>query len=117
MFSFNNITFNTTIGTLVNETLGPMVNSNNGLGNKEETHKSGEFPYSLLALFGTIGFILLIVFYLCVYENITNYQRRRWITDSGSSIHSSFYEGGISFTPKPTIFFINGMKQFIVEEL
>ena len=101
---------------MMKETFGPMINSTNGLGNKEETHVSRGFSNSLLISIVPIGFILLIAFYLCVYENISNYQRRKLMTDDGSSIHSSFYEGGISFTPKLTIVFIKGMSPFIVEE-
>ena len=125
MFSFNNITFNTTIEPIVNETFGPMVNEtngtfmnkNSGARNEEEMHESGGFPYPLLALIIPIGLLILFAIYICTCECISNYRRRQWMTqDSGSSLHSSFYEGGISFTPRPKIFFIKGMKQFIVEE-
>jgi hypothetical protein len=100
MFSFNNITFNSTFSP----------KSNN------ETHDNGGFPYSMLALIIPIGLILLMALCICLCECISNYQRMQWTIDTGSSLHSSFYEGGISFTPKPNIFFIKGMTQFIVKD-
>ena len=125
MFSFKNIFTNTTIGPMVNETFGPIVNetfgqfvnTTNFTKNEEDNLESSSFPYPLLALIIPFGFIILFGLLICGLSNLSNYRRRQWMTqDTGSSLHSSFYDGGIVFTPKPKIFFIKGMKQFIVEE-
>ena len=80
MFTFNESIINSTIGPMMKEIFGPMINSTNGLGNKEETHVSRGFSNSLLISIVPIGFILLMSFYLCVYENISKKEvdDRRW---------------------------------------
>lgn len=100
MFSFDNITFNSIIDPK----------------NNQESHESGGFINLFLALIIPVGLIFLCALYICVSEYISKHLPSQWNTENGSSLHSSFYEGDTSFTLKPKIFFIMGMKQFDFNE-
>lgn len=99
----------------------PPANFSNSF-NDDDMKNSNEFPLDLLAIIIPIGILLCASCYLCClthcydpckYQHLN--RNRNYISDSISSFSSGLSYPTFVSIPKPSIFFIKGMKQSRVD--